>query len=295
MYPVENDYVDNIDNIPESDFKEMYVRQISEGAHSVLSDIRKDLNVPDNSHIQACNLNKRSVTKDKLILWLESVVFILDSSVSLLQNAVPKINRIGELQEEKIEDQARILELQRELILKREEELKAVHTTVEKEMKSYSSAVTKNCSAALSTKKIEAAVRKVVDKEDRSRNVVIYGLEESGNEKLQEKVESVLGRIGEKPVVKDCIRVGVNKPAVKLPRPIRFSLRNSDHVAQVLRNARRLHTEEGFRTIYICPDRTADERKAYKKLLEELREKRRSDPDRTYFIKNNRIVSRDKT
>ena len=46
--------------------------------------------------------------------------------------------------------------------------------------------------------------------------------------------------------------------------------------------------------MYICPDRTAEERKAYKKLLEELKEKRQSDSEREHFIKNNRVVSRDK-
>ena len=116
--------------------------------------------------------------------------------------------------------------------------------------------------------------RKVSDKEDRSRNVIIYGVEEEENEKLKQKVETILVEIGEKPVLKDFGRVGVKKSDVKSPRPIKFTLSNSDHVNQVLRSARQLHSKEGYRSVYICPDRTAEERRAHKKLMELLKEKR---------------------
>ena len=115
------------------------------------------------------------------------------------------------------------------------------------------------------------------------------------DENIEEKVEKVLQEIGEKPLVRDCVRVGFKKSDVNLPRPIKFTLTNSDHVAQVLRNARRLHTKEGYKTVYICPDRTAEERRAYKKLLELLREKRTSEPHRVHVIKFNRVVSFDKS
>jgi hypothetical protein len=78
------------------------------------------------------------------------------------------------------------------LIEIRDTELKAVQNTVQTEMRSYSSVVAKSCSAALAPKKIKAAVRKVIDKDDRSRNVIIYGLEKTGDEKLNNKVETVL-------------------------------------------------------------------------------------------------------
>ena len=93
--------------------------------------------------------------------------------------------------------------------------------------------------------------------------------------------------------MRDCVRVGVKRSGAKHPRPIKFSLRNADHVAQVLRSARKLHTTEGYKSIYICPDRTVQERKSYKTLLEKLKEKRKSEPSRTHYIRNNRIVSSD--
>ena len=111
---------------------------------------------------------------------------------------------------------------------------------------------------------------------------------------LTDEVGKVLKEIDEKPVMRDCVRVGVKRSGDTRPRPIKFSLSNSDHVAQVLRSAKRLHTKEGFKSVYICPDRTVQERKSFKILLDQLREKRKSEPNRTHFIRNNRIVSSDR-
>ena len=47
------------------------------------------------------------------------------------------------------------------------EELKTVQTTVQTKIKSYSAAVSKSCSFALSDKKIQAAVKSVTDQEDK--------------------------------------------------------------------------------------------------------------------------------
>ena len=85
----------------------------------------------------------------------------------------------------------------------------------------------------------------------------------------------------------------MNNSSDARPRPVKFSLKNSDHVAQVLRSAERLHTKEGYRSVYICSDRTVEEKKSIKILLDQLKEKRKSEPSRTHYIRNNRIVSCD--
>ena len=68
----------------------------------------------------------------------------------------------------KIQDQARIPELPRKLILKQGQESEAVQITVKTDMRNYSSVLQKSYSTALSSKKIEAAVRKVNGQEDRN-------------------------------------------------------------------------------------------------------------------------------
>jgi hypothetical protein len=65
-------------------------------------------------------------------------------------------------------DQEMIIKLQKKLIEKREEEISSVQRTVKTELKSYTSVVSKSCLAALSQKKIAAAVKNVADQEDRS-------------------------------------------------------------------------------------------------------------------------------
>ena len=100
------------------------------------------------------------------------------------------MKRNGEIQE-KIDNKARILEPQRVLIVDlRDNELKAVHETVQSKMKSYLSLVAKSCSAALAPKWIKAAVRNVSDKHDRSKNFII-------NEKMKENMESDVEEIRE--------------------------------------------------------------------------------------------------
>jgi hypothetical protein len=114
-----------------------------------------------------------------------------------------------------------------------------VHETVQNEIKSYSAIVSRGCSTALAPRKIEAAVRKVSDQDDRCKNVIIYGVEEKGNEILKEKIETVLEDIGERPLLRDCCRVGIKKTAANTPRPIEFSLSNSDHMNQILTSQKR--------------------------------------------------------
>ena len=119
--------------------------------------------------------------------------------------------------------------------------------------------------------------------------MIIYGLEESSEETLEDEVGKVLATIDEKPVIRDCCRVGIRKPNVK--RPIKFTLRSSDMVNQILSKAKLLRTEEGFSNVYISPDRTVEERRAFKKLWEELQLKRKTDSDKVHYIKNNKVVS----
>ena len=218
-----------------------------------------------------------------------------------LQMAVERLDKINS---ELLSEKKNVIDLQAKLIEKHDEELvllksavaeevKSVQGVVETELKSYSSALTKTCTAALAPQKLRAAVKSVSEKEDRCKNVMIYGLEESPGEQLQDKVCQILSEIEEKPLIRDCCRVGFKKENNK--RPIKFSLSSSDMVSQILRKAKILRTKEGYRHVYISPDRTVDERRAFKKLWEQLQQKRKSETDKVHFIRNNKIVSLNKT
>ena len=73
------------------------------------------------------------------------------------------------------------------------------------------------------------------------------------SEMLQNRVEQVLEEIDEKPLVRDCVRFELKKSDCKHPLPVEPSISNADHVAQILRNSRKLHTKEEHAYINIRP------------------------------------------
>ena len=305
-----NAYIEDCEYVPTQDFDPFYVKQVVASTDKLFTNIcdRVNLNpVSERQLVQRSKLNIRSVTKEKLIEWLENACYLLDTcSIPLLQQAceIEKVQNICKLQREKIEDQKSIIDLQKKLLKQNEEglrsvetvvqnavqnEMKSVKTTVKTEMKSYSSVLTSSVSAPISEKKIISAVKSATEKEDRKRNVIIYGVEEMDNEVLPERVSGILLEIGEKPAVRDSCRVGIKKSSNI--RPIKFTLSSSDVVCQVLRKAKLLRLKEGFKSVYLCPDRTIEERRAYKKLLHELKLKSEAEPNKSFVIRNNKIVS----
>ncbi len=137
----------------------MYVEQVIRGRDSVFDEMCQEMNINDYRDIRAANMGKKAITKDKLAGWLETVCCILDSyAVPLLEKGESLLERIDLLQEEKIKDQTTIINLQSKVIEKREDELSAMKSTLKSEIKTYSSAVSKSCNAALAPSKIQAAI-----------------------------------------------------------------------------------------------------------------------------------------
>lgn len=313
---MESEHLKGLDKPTEhQEFHQMYVNQVKNARDSIFTEMCNEVGQRevDHRYIAARYFKmKRNITKEKLCDWVETVSHILDMyCVPWLQKAAPLAEEVRNMRSEvetlKAENsdyQKRIIDLQNQLIVKQEEQLDSVKSlvetemknysasvksTVETEMKSYAAAVSKTCSTVFAPKKLQAAVQKVTQKEERSRNVMIYGLEEEPSEELVNKVEEVLCEIGEKPPIKDCCRVGLKKDNTM--RPVRFSLSSAAHVIHVLNNARKLRSKDGYGSIYLCPDRCLDERKAYQKLVEEVKQKRDSEPDKVHFIRHNKVVS----
>ena len=291
---LDNQHVSDLDQPGDVSFHRSFVEQVKKAKDSVFDEICSKTGVPEYTDIRLAHLvAKRSVTKETLASWLETVCYVLDQfAVPWLEKAAPLVEELADLKNEKISDQETIINLQTKVIEKQEECLEsvrhAVQSTVETEMKSYASAVSKSCSNVLTPKRIHNVVRKVAVKEETLKNVIIYGLSETDGEDLEGRVNDVLSEIGEKPVVRDCTRLGLRK--ADIVRPIKFSVGSSDHAAQLIRNARMLRTKDGYSSVYICPDRTLEERRAYKQLVDQLKMKRIAEPDKVFVIKNNKVV-----
>jgi hypothetical protein len=104
--------------------------------------------------------------------------------------------------------QEELLNIQRQLLEKREVEITAVQSTAQQEIKSFSSVLKEECATALAPKKIQSAI--VAASEDRGCNIIIHGLEEStnGDVELETQVESLLVELGETQNVKSVERLG---------------------------------------------------------------------------------------
>ena len=75
-----------------------------------------------------------------------------------------------------------------------------------------------------------------------------------------------------------------------MPRPIRFKVKSSESVYQILREAKQLKEIEGYKRVFISPDRTVEERISRQKLVNELKEKRAADPNKHYIIRKGEVI-----
>ena len=212
----------------------------------------------------------------------------------------PKVrNDVEELKSCLIQSQNSVIKLQGELLEVNSKQLQSVQTvvktavqdTVQTEMKSYSEAVLKSSPSAaptFMTANLKKVVQNVVAEEDRSRNVVVFGLAEETDEKLCNKISEVFEQIDEKPHFK-AVRVGEKTAEKSRSRPVKVSLGNSWTVHQILIKAKELRLSQNQKNVFISPDRSFEERATHKQLVQQLKEKVRKEPEKRYFIRSGRI------
>ena len=271
-------------------FSSDYVNMVRSASNRLTGDMVKMANgVHIASQLSPGSLNCRDIKKEQLAEWLYTAVYLLDRcSLPLMGLAAKQNGQLEKLKDEKITDQDKIIELQNKLIKKKDEELNVVKNTVSSELKSYSSVLRESCSAALEPRKIVSAVRKVAEREDRSKNVIVFGVPEEQEENVDNKVKLLLEKLEEKPHTANCCRIGQSKPGIS--RPIRFKVQSSDSVYQILRKAKQLRDTEGYERVFISPDRTVEERISRQKLVNELKEKRAAEPNKHYIIRKGEVV-----
>ena len=100
------------------------------------------------------------------------------------------------------------------------------------------------------------------------------------------KISEILDYLGEKPK-QDSVRIGDERSESGGHRPIKVSLARSAHVIQILGAVKKLKSSDKFSSVFICPDRSPEERKAYKKLVEEVKRKRDTETDKVHVNMNN--------
>ena len=198
---------------------------------------------------------------------------------------------VVKLQQQLLATQEKLLETQAE---KLQEMTTVVDTAVDKGIRSYSQVVSrtiKDSVPVLSEKTLKKVVQEAVTDEDRSRNVVVFGLTEEKSEDLDSKITNLFNDIEEKPSF-EAVRIG--EQTEETNRPVKICLRNSDTVHRILQKAKNLRKSAMHRTVYVQPDRSPEERAKHRELVAEMRRRAREDPDSYFFIFSGEVCHRDK-
>ena len=204
-----------------------------------------------------------------------------------------------------IENQKWVISLQEQLINCKDKQLEGVETVVKssvennlkEQFKSYSEAAAENVMVCkpeglADPETLKKVVKSVVQEEDRSRNVVIFGLPEMKEENVEERVQEIFEEIGLKPPLQ-ASRVGKTcKENSK--RPVIVSLSSASTVYQVLSQVRKLRHSAKFGKVFIRPDRSEEERASDRLLVQELMKKRDKEPGKLHYIRAGTIYSKDK-
>jgi hypothetical protein len=266
-----------------------------------LDEVQKKLNCPAEFDLKA---NKFAApNKPVLAKWLEEASDIMCRQRDIMFNMKEMIEL---LKTEALGDKRNVIKLQGELLECKDRQLKSLQTavestvqaTVQKEFQSYSDVlVAKNISAAsgpvCTQEFLKKAVKTAIEEEDRSKNLMVFGFVEEDEENIEEKISDLFTDLGEKPRVTAVSRVG--RRSSDGIRPVKVNFSSSTSAQQILSKARRLKDMEPRKTVYVCHDRSPEERAARREIVTELKKAAAAQPDRLHFIKGGKVCSREKS
>ena len=275
------------------------MQYLIQGCVKLVDDAIVQLGIQRMGQLSGPVLNK--LKKDDLVKMLHSTLRYLNEFAALTTDFT---NTSTSMKTQFIESQQKIIELQSELLNCKDKQLESVNCAVkssvkesiETEIKTYSSVVQKNRSEdknkLISAEDVRNAVQSAVQAEDRSKNMMIFGLPENADEDINAVVSDVFQTIDEKPRVEVC-RVGLKKTD-KSARPVKVTTTCSAVVDQILYKARRLKQVDRYKNVFLCPDRSPEQRAQQRELIKRLKNKLIEEPDKKHFIRNDEIHSVDK-
>ena len=141
----------------------------------------------------------------------------------------------------------------------------------------------------MSEEKLKKVVQKAVTDDNRSKNVMVFGLSEEKTEDLDCKITALFGESEEKPGLRQ-----LELELIPLTRAGQ-SQSLSETVHRLLINkAKKLKTTTTYKRVYISPDRSPEEREKHRLLVAEMRRQAEEDPDSHYYLCCGYICCRDK-
>jgi hypothetical protein len=265
-----------------------------------IEEVMTTLNCDDESQLKMEKFMAPTITKKVLARWLEKACKLIVRQRELQCN----MTEIVELQKtEELGNRGKIIQLQSELLDSKNEQLKnlqsavqsTVQDTVQAEMRCYTDVV-KNVSgsSSISPEALKKVVQTAIVDDDRSRNLLVFGLKEEDGENVEEKITEVLQEVGEKPRL-EATRLGRRGSGPgNSCRPVKVTVASSTTVRQILMNARNLRQVERYKSVYICPDRSLEERASQRKLVLELKKISTEQPHLHHYIRGGKVCSGEK-
>lgn len=270
------------------------VLEVLDEVQETFDDILKSVNC---SRIRELDTDMfENYDKEAIAEWLVDTLDTLRKSRNLLADAAGEINT---LQKGAIEDKASIIQLQRNAIEENRKDMKAVQTTLQTEIKSYRDALTSQnsiCSAKgdreqITIHDVKEAVKSVQKDDERSRNMMIFGLKEDQGD-LKASVTKVFQSIDQEPIFDHCQRLGNKRSGLNNQhRPIKVTLASSVSVDAMLQRRHLLRKDPRYNSVYLAPDRTPEERREYKDLVDALKAKISKEPESYHHIRDRQILS----
>ena len=190
-----------------------------------------------------------------------------------------------------VEAQDRLVKLQCQLLEKRDEEITAVQSTAEQEIKLFSSVLQKGCDVALAPKRVRQAI--VVATEDRMSNVIVHGLfddRDEDNMDLERDIKLLFEDLGGLSLTGTCGMYRLGKYKEGSNRPVKLRLSGREFRDQILSRKSTLKDSVSHKDIYISPDRSPEERDERRKLVVQLKERKEAEPGKTFGIRGGKVV-----
>lgn len=234
-------------------------------------------------------------TKTVLAGFLEGVCSILRKQDEMVQDLCV-CNDL--LKTQVITSQSAVIKLQGDLLKCNAEKFEVlqsvvkttVQNTVQEEIKSYSSVVAENTqTTAFTPESLKRAFQDVVKEEDRSKNLMVFGLkEEQKEEDTSVKISDLFQQLGEKPRV-EAVRVG--KKTEGKSRPVKVTLSTSTLAHHILMKASKLRRVEQHKNVFISPDRSPEQRAAHRELVLQLKKRAGDEPSSRHYIRGGKVFS----
>jgi hypothetical protein len=202
------------------------------------------------------------------------------------------------LKTELIASQTSVINLQSKLLNSKNEQLLSIQTTVQNTVqegiRSYNDVVSEKTPTPVFTQDtLRKAFQGVVEEEDRSRNLMLFGVEETPAEgDITDKVSEVFQQLGMKPRM-EATRVG--QGAAGKCRAVKVTFTSSTIARQILIKAKNLRRVEQHKHVFISPDRSPEQRAAHRELVLELKRRAAAEPKMRYFIRGGKVCSAAKT